>query len=267
MELELRKLRKPVRELRKSLKSLPLDPPVEVVHRLRTRARRVEAIAATMMPGGKKQTRRLLKALRPVRKAAGEVRDMDVLSCNARSLAGQRRDHSLARLLEGLQAMRTECARELLDTFEERRKDAQRGLKRFSRQIEDSFRGGHGREAHITARAGPHGDAAAMLLNELRGWPEFNAENLHDFRIKVKELRYVLQLTGHANLKFVKALEKVKEQIGDWHDWRQLARTAEKLLDSQDDRAALRKIGELEGRKYHQALAAAQALQARYFSG
>ena len=64
------------------------------------------------------------------------------------------------------------------------------------------------------------------LIDELNRWPEFNAENLHAFRIKVKELRYVLQLAKDPDLKFVNALGKVEDQIGDWHDWQQLAEIA-----------------------------------------
>ena len=62
------------------------------------------------------------------------------------------------------------------------------------------------------------------------------------------------------------ALGEVKEKIGDWHDWQQLAKTAEKVLDAQDDRATLKKIDETGKKKLIQALAAADAIRARYLS-
>jgi CHAD domain-containing protein len=266
MELELGKVQKPVRILRRSLKSLTRDPPMDEVHNLRTHARRVEAIAAALMPGDKKQRQRLLKTIRPVRKAAGVVRDMDVLARNAHTLARHGRNRSVARLLAYLSSMRGESARELFDTVAEQRSDARRRLKRFSRQIEKRFDENTPRAAGEAVGDGPGTEAAMKLIGELNGWPGFSAENLHAFRIKVKELRYLLQLARDANRKFVVALGDVKEQIGDWHDWQQLAKTAEKVLDVQDDRATLKKIDETGKKKLIQALAAADAVRARYLS-
>jgi CHAD domain-containing protein len=266
MELELGNVRKPVRMLRKSLKSLTRDPPIEDVHNLRTGARRVEAIAAALMPGQNKLARRLLKTIRPVRKAAGEVRDMDVLATKALSLDRHRSNNSVARLLEHLRSMRVEGARALLDTVSEQRSDARRSLKQFSRRIEKRFHANKPGAKAGTAGNGSSGQAAMTLIDELTRWPAFNAGNLHAFRIQVKELRYLLQLTKGANPKLVDALGVVKDRIGDWHDWQQLAKIAEKVLDPQDDRATLKKIDEMGKKKFNQALAAAQALKARYLS-
>jgi CHAD domain-containing protein len=266
MELELANLQKPVRILRRSLKSLTRDPPMEAVHSLRIHARRVEAIAAALMPGDSKLTRRLLKTIRPVRKAAGQVRDMDVLAGNARTLATNRRSRSVASLLDYLSSKREESARELLDTVAGQRDDARRALKQFSRQIAKRFHQNKpGAITEATAN-GPGGDAAMRLIDELIRWPEFNAENLHAFRIKVKELRYLLQLAKDANHELVDLLGKVKEQIGDWHDWQQLAEIAEKALNPKRDLATLKKIDEVEKKKFAQALAAAHEMKTQYLS-
>jgi CHAD domain-containing protein len=267
MELELDNVRKPVRKLRRLLKSLPNDPPIKVVHNLRTCARRLEAIASALIPGRNKPTRRLLKTLKPVRKAAGKVRDMDVLTGKARTLASLHRDDSILRLLGHLQAMRIEGARELLDTVAKHRKDARRGLKRFFRQIEKRF---HAQIPHATSQSpgnGTKGDEAIKLIEKLSRWPAFDAENLHPFRIKVKELRYVLQLAEGADLNLIRALGKVRQQIGDWHDWQQLAGIAEKVLDPQKDLAALKEIEEIGNRKFKAAFAAAHAIKTRYLGG
>jgi CHAD domain-containing protein len=266
MELELGNLQKPVRILRNSLKSLTRDPPIEAVHNLRTHARRIEAIAAALMPGEKRMTRRLLKTIRPVRKAAGEVRDMDVLAGKARALTGDRRNHSVTCLLEYLSSARAESARELLRTVAEQRNDARRGLKQFSRQIEKQFHENKPGAMTGTTAGGSGGEAAMKLIDELSRWPAFNEENLHEFRIKVKELRYVLQLAKDADLKFVNALGKVKDRIGDWHDWQQMAKIAEKALNPKDDLATLEKIDAMGKKKLAQALAAASAMKTRYLS-
>src|ERR1039458_5461523 len=269
MEIELGNVQKPVRKLRKSLKILPKDPPAEDVHHLRTRARRLEAVVAAFMLGHKKMTRRLLKTIKPVRKAAGEVRDMDVLVGNALTLPSHHRgdsDNSVARLLEHLGAMRMECARGLLDTVAAQRKDARSALKRFSRQLGKRSNGKNPGAMIEVARNWPKGDAALNLMTELNRWPELNAENLHAFRLKVKELRYILQLDEDADPKFLNVLGTVKDRIGDWHDWQQLAEIAQKVLDPQDDRAALKKIEAIGKKKFNQALAAAHAMRTRYLS-
>ena len=269
MEIELGNVQKPVRKLRRSLKILPKDPPVEDVHHLRTRARRLEAVVSALMLGHKKTTRHLLKTIKPVRKAAGEVRDMDVLVGNALTLPSHHRgdsDNSLARLLEHLGSMRMECARGLLDTVAAQRKDARRALKRFSRQLGKRSNGKNPGAMIEVTRNWPNGDAALNLIAELNRWPELNAENLHAFRIKVKELRYILQLDEDADPKFLNVLGTVKDRIGDWHDWQQLAEIAQKVLDPQDDRAALKKIEAIGKKKFNQALAAADAMRTRYLS-
>ena len=76
---ELERVRKALRELGKSLESLNGDSAPEDVHKLRTASRRVEAIAGVLGAADGKKSRRLVKAIEPVRKAAGGVRDMDVL--------------------------------------------------------------------------------------------------------------------------------------------------------------------------------------------
>jgi CHAD domain-containing protein len=266
MELELGNVRKPLRQLRKSLKSLPSDPPMKEVHDLRTRARRVEAIVAVLMPGNDKRANRLLKTLKPVRKAAGKVRDMDVLAAKALTLAGRTRNRSVARLLEYLRAMRVESVGQLLKTLARQRTDARHSLEQFSRQIERRFNAKNPRASSRTTGNQPHASAAIRLMDELGRWPAFTAENLHAFRIKVKELRYVMQLAQDADLKFVNALEKVKRQIGDWHDWQQLEEIAGNVLKRREDRTVLKKIGEIGTGKCNRALAAAYALKTRYLN-
>ena len=80
------------------------------VHKLRTATRRVEAIAAALAQLESKESRRLLKSIEPIRKAAGGVREMDVLLANARRLARTSAGDSLTRLVEHLQIARQQNA-------------------------------------------------------------------------------------------------------------------------------------------------------------
>ena len=267
MELEVRSVRRPIRQLRKLLKSLPSNPLVKDVQDLRKRARRLETIIAAYMPYKKKRNRRLLKTLKPVFKAAGAVRDMDVMVPKARGLGSRRRNDSVTLLLEHLQAMRIDSAGKLFKQISRHGTAARRRLKEFSSEIEERFERKNARGAAKTTGNQLHADAANKLMEELSCWPALDAENLHAFRIKVKELRTVLQLTEAAKPDFADALDEVKDQIGDWHDWQQLRIIAEKVLDRRENRTTLEKIEATESSKLKQALAGAQAMRTSYLGG
>jgi CHAD domain-containing protein len=86
MSLDPAKLQEPLRRLRKLLKNFPKQPSPEQVHNLRTRTRRVEAMLRALMLTSRRNGRRLFQELAPVRKKAGKVRDMDVLTGFSASL-------------------------------------------------------------------------------------------------------------------------------------------------------------------------------------
>lgn len=259
MEIERENAQKPLRKLHKALKRLPSDPPPEDVHALRTQSRRLEAIVDALMLDRKKKTRQLLKQMTPVRKAAGDVRDMDVLVGNVLTLAQGGEDESLVRLVEHLGDRRIESARELHDTVARNKKIACRSLKDYAKLVGKQF---PGKKEVMTNTA----SAPSDLATELANWPKLNAENIHPFRIKVKQLRYMLQLSGQVDREIVAALGKVKDEVGDWHDWQELAGIAKQVLDSRKDSTALKRIGEIGDRKFKVALAAANKLREQYFS-
>ena len=255
-------MKQPARKLRKSLKSPPSDLPIGFVHRLRNQTGRLEAIVAASVLERKKLARQLLKTIRPVRKAAGEVRDMDVLATKARSLSGRRND-SVARLVEHLVDSRVQSARALLQTLAKRQKKARRSLKGFSKQIGQKLRAKSSGPKNEPARHWLKADATSKLAAELNQWPELDEENLHAFRLKIKELLYVLHLVRNADAEFMDALVKAKDEIGDWHDWYQLTKIAAQTLDVQKDRAALKRIEDTSKKKLDLALAAANAIKSR----
>ena len=135
MELELENVRRPVRQLRKLLKGLAANASVREVHDLRTRARRVEAIAGIEIAGGERARRRVVKALKPLRQAAGVVRDMDVLAARARTLVGRGCDDSVAALVKALRARRVMGARELVEAVKEDGAKARGSWRRPRRKI------------------------------------------------------------------------------------------------------------------------------------
>src|ERR1700679_2409728 len=113
MSDELERVRKALRGLGKLLQSLSGDFAPKDVHKLRTTSRRVEAIAGVLEKAGGKKSRRLVKSIDPIRKAAGGVRDMDVLLANSRKLTRYCEGESLNHLVAHLQTARQQSAGEL----------------------------------------------------------------------------------------------------------------------------------------------------------
>ena len=101
--------------------------------------------------------------------------------------------------------------------------------------------------------------ATQMLTAQLQHWPRLKADNLHEFRIQAKELRYMLQLAPEMDEHRLLAYARVKDVAGEWHDWLQLHKYAGKILDRKEDREIVRRLGEIEHEKLGAALAAANA--------
>jgi CHAD domain-containing protein len=79
------------------------------------------------------------------------------------------------------------------------------------------------RNAAITAL-----DAFARLSSQMQ---QLDAGNLHDFRKGAKKARYMAESGGDEQAGAVgKALKKLQDEIGDWHDWLMLAEEAHEAL-------------------------------------
>lgn len=268
MPIEFERLEKPLRKLRKTLKRWPSNPTVEEVHKLRTQTRRLEAILSAFMLEQQLEMRRLLKTMAPIRKAAGAVRDMDVLVADTLTLPDAAENESIVHLVEYLGSRRADSASELRHAIADRRKQARRHLKQCIRLIGSEF----SRKKLQSLQAAPARavGVATGLASELREWPRLNEDNLHDFRKQVKKVRYILQLgvsQGTATeTPWLEALGKVKDEIGDWHDWRELLHIAQDVLDKEHDGATLKQIAETASIRFKRALASTNSLRARYLS-
>lgn len=268
--MELDRAEKPLRQLRKLLMRMAKNPAPAEVHKLRTRARKVEAIAGALGVADERATERLLKAIKPIRKAAGAVRDMDVLAGDLLAIPRKEIDQSLVKLEEHLDATRRASADNLTAVIDAKRKKAEKHLKNFARLLDLRANGKKPvRCAEAQRRDSETGSEsrADRLMDELTRWPVLNQNNLHAFRLKVKELCYVLQLYPEASKRLTDAFGKVKDQIGEWHDWEQLLEIAQKVLDAQADHDLLQHIEATGRRKFMQALAGANTLRQRYLMG
>lgn len=217
MEIDSEKVFAAFRKLEKSIRGMPRNPSPKRVHNLRTRIRKTEAVAQALLPKS-----RLQKALKPIRKRAGDVRDMDVLIALAASL--QSANDSQVQLIEYLDRQRTRAARRLRKLLSRKKKAIRNELRRCSTRLRKEF-----------SKSGSELSANAFTMTyslwvELQQWPPLDKNNLHPFRLKVKPLRYLLETVQNPNAKLLEALGVVKDAIGEWHDWQTLESVAGDLL-------------------------------------
>jgi CHAD domain-containing protein len=205
-------------------------------------------------PESTRQSRRVLKLLKPVRTAAGRVRDMDVLIAKAAGLSVGRRSDGITRLVEHMSAIRIEDTGRLYRSVKHCRKKARSALKHCLRRLKRFSTANPSRLAGTSA-------PPEILTEQLVHWPRLQPGNLHEFRKGVKELRYMLQLVPHQNEHRMIALTRVKNAAGEWHDWLRLEDVAESVLDPQRDAVILSKIRNLLQEQLRTALSTANQLR------
>ena len=243
---------------------------VEVVHRLRTGTRRVEATLETILRQRQGRTvadRALrqraeawLAQLKKLRRAAGEVRDLDVhreivaeeflkekkgaASSNesASAAATDGSGASATRPLQDEALLRGQA--ESLDRWlaGRRHKRADKLVRKLGklqgtlRASEEAFLAAAGHAAGRQRPAAPKNAGLLALEDFLRlvdEMPVLEAANLHDFRKGAKKARYVAEAGGdeQSSEAIGKAIKRVQDTIGDWHDWLVLGEEAVQALD------------------------------------
>jgi CHAD domain-containing protein len=164
-------------------------------------------------------------------------------------------------LLEHLGHRRFRSARRLYETSLQRRRISVKSLKRCSSIIQRNFQRNKGRSQWSAAAAA----SALNLSGELAAWPKLNRDNLHPFRLKLKQLRYVLQLSGQEG-ELVEKLGEAKDKIGEWHDWTELTLIAEDVLNHSGRCDVIEQIRAGANRRFNEAVSVANRLRRQYFS-
>jgi CHAD domain-containing protein len=160
---------------------------------LRTHARRFEAAVEALGLDSKRNERRLLGVLAQVRKRAGKVRDMDVLTGHASSLHVDEDPDCLVQLLEYLGSARYQHAKKLSQRIRAEHPILQRRLKRSSAHLQkiisnDGKRDGCNNSSNRQAAAAAEAAATALkLARDLDNPPTLYKSNLHPYPLKVKE--------------------------------------------------------------------------------
>src|SRR5690349_9502737 len=113
MSFDIERIHKSTRKVKKFLEKNSKSPTARAIHNVRTSLRSLETSFATLGLDSKRKIRRCLRQVRKVRKRAGKVRDMDVLTADALSIKRNGEEDCLVYLLEYLGAERNKYARNL----------------------------------------------------------------------------------------------------------------------------------------------------------
>ncbi len=270
MVLEIAPIKKNIRKLRKFLKKVPSRPSPGEIHDLRTQIRRFEAVLEALNVNSKRNERRLLRRLGRIRKCAGKIRDMDVLTGYTSAVQVDQERDCLVQLLEYLGAERYRRADQLRALMNKYGAELRRRLKRtLARLHKLNLISDHNKNKSGGRNTTP---ADAMIFvhklsSELATPAALSRKNLHAHRLKIKELRYVLEMADDpGNQKIIDKLGEVKDAIGEWHDWEELIAIATDVLSHGANCKFLRKLKAITNRKYKYALSLTNKIRRDYFS-
>jgi CHAD domain-containing protein len=208
-----------------------------------------------------------MKQLSKLRKQAGKVRDMDVFTA---FLSDVPRDEDekecCVQLLEHLGARRTKQAARLYAINQKNAPELSKRLKRTAKKADKILalkrRSSEGSNATYTVAA-----SALKLLSDLRQPTRLGKTNLHPYRIKIKELRNLLQMAENPHRRdFIANLNEVKDAIGEWHDWEELIAIAKDVLDHQNNCLLTQQIRTTADAKYKSAIHLAETMRKKFVS-
>src|SRR5258705_7271177 len=181
MSLDPQRIQKTVSKLRKLVKRSPKRPTPDQVHDLRTHTRRFEAAAQALHLDSKRNERRVLRALARLRKRAGKVRDMDVLTAHTSNLHVDKDQDCLVQLLEYLGSARyghaKKLSQEMRDSGPALRRRLKRTATRFEKLIPSERNGKNGKNKSSDRQTTVAAEAAATALklaSDLESPPTLN---------------------------------------------------------------------------------------------
>src|SRR5262245_34065379 len=251
MALDVGRIEETIDKLRKLLKKAPARPSPEQVHDLRTHTRRFEAITQALSINSRRNERLLLRGLARLRKRAGKVRDMDVLTGYTAAVHVRNEQDCLTELLEYLGAERYRHAKKLHAAMQRDGGALRKRLKCTSRRVEKRLSGARSSGDDGQSTVPTDAMASALRLSgELTTPRHLGRRSLHPYRLKVKELRNVLQAADSEDHPFVAALGEIKDAIGEWHDWEELIGIAADVLDHGAHCGLVREFRHIGSRKF-----------------
>jgi CHAD domain-containing protein len=266
MAFDVEKIEKSERKIRKFLGKNPKRPSSDAIHNLRTRTRSLETVFNTLNLRPKRKTKRALRELSLIRKRAGRVRDMDVLTADVLHIKHEGDQDCFVQLVEYLGEKRNKSAKKLRRVIKARGSrflsHLQQSIKRVDKTLQRSASNPSDSDATQMTMA-----KVIQLSTGLQEPRTLTRKNLHFYRLKVKELRNILQLSDQpGDTAFYEKLGDVKDAIGDWHDWEELLTIARKRLDHGSACRFTREVRETADSKYERALSLTNELRAQYLN-
>lgn len=264
MSLDLDRLHKSIKRVDKFLKQSPKHPAPEKIHHVRTGTRRIESALDTLKLG--KRRKRLKRQLSGLRRHCGKVRDMDVLTGLALSVDSKPEDKDcVVQLTEYLGAQRARQNKKLRTFARKHSSLIRRDLAHISEKLDHLAKSEKSGPASTdTERASDLADIAATL----RFPAKLTKGNLHPYRLQIKELQYVLQLSKMQRTpQLISTLGDVKDAIGEWHDWEELVAIASDLLDDGPQSSLVRQLNSISNKTFEHALAVTNKMRAAYIDG
>lgn len=211
------------------------------VHRLRTTIRRIQSAIDYAQPGLGRKQQDALDNLSKLRKRAGKVRDLDV----QRKLLGAIANGSTAadrRLLkEVLETGRSRHAHRLFAMAQNL------GRAKFAAQLSRLRAAVQASVVTTSQSDGPLEHAQkqiARLARHSGSQAHPTPRELHKVRIALKMVRYLAELAEESEEQqaLLQKLKSVQDTLGDWHDWEELSRTAEKQFSARANSPILGEI-------------------------
>jgi len=233
------------RKLSRQLSKLGSKSAPDAVHKFRTSSRRVEVLVTDLAQERSRNDKKLLKLLDRLRKKSGRVRDLDVEIAALRSLKIPQEPARKSRLMRTLAEERANREKKLIKVLNKKTiAEVRKRLKRTAGTLE------------IPGTTNPV-EVAMRKITELEvGNSAVSEQTLHSFRLASKRARYIAEMAGHdaEGMRLVEQLKRMQDAIGDWHDWEQLARRAEKLYGGAQDSALVAALRNVTRAKFRQAV-------------
>ena len=239
------------------------DAKPKSVHRLRTTIRRIESLVCYANPRIGKKEERTLEKMSDLRKRAGKVRDLDIQT----DLLGTLGNGSTAK-----------DRKTLAQLMEKKRNQQAQRLESAIRKLHDTKF--FGRLDGVAEQAGVPQDSrnrplapleeAKMQLMEMANRFELGQAlgqsmkpgRLHEARVALKRIRYLAELAAESTEQkdFMRELKSTQDAIGDWHDWQELTKRAEKRFSDRASCALLREARTVLSARHSDAISSVNKL-------
>jgi CHAD domain-containing protein len=235
--LPLKTLRDEATALEASMLECLAKPAKRSVHKLRTSTRRIEAQLELLamlpeVPAHKKERQKVLRLLKKLRQAAGDVRDLDVQQDLVAETTPKKRGQQASdgvrkearQLRQELKQKRDKLAKDLVAVLKQEKAE----LPLVFKQLLDSLGEAESLtipKADLTSLArswySQHSPASSPALDDV--------DHLHEIRKSAKLARYLAESAPASAAKahrLAADFEDLQEAGGEWHDWLQLSETA-----------------------------------------